>query len=260
MLKKLKFWILLLTFILGVSNNSSAHFLTLITEDFYKSKQGQTKIEILFTHPIERGPHMAFEIMESALICGEEKHSLKFEKKELKSLKGVKGNSYTGVFSIKKPSLCFFYVKQEPYFEASEGKFIQQTAKAIFSFYGLEEGWDKPLGLPVEIIPYVKPFALYEGNTFVGRVLVDGKPAANVEVEVEFLNLSGIKPPHEGFVPQVVKTDEEGYFIYTFPFPGLWGFSAITEKGGFKGKDGKEYPLEQDGVFWLKVYPKPRTK
>ena len=261
MLRSFKFFFLVLLFMIGIYKKASAHFLTIITDDFYKAEpKGAFKLEILFTHPIEQGPHMPFDLSESALICGEERHSIKFEKKALKPVKGVKGNSFEGLISPKKPSLCFFYFKQEPYFEASEGKFIQQIAKAIFSFYGLEEGWDKPLGLPVEIVPYVKPFALYEGNTFIGRVFIDGMPASEVEIEVEYYNTLGLNSPHSGFVPQVIKTDERGYFAYTFPFPGLWGFSAITERGKLKGKDGKDYPLELDGVFWVKVYPKPRKK
>ncbi|MEZ0343754.1 MAG: DUF4198 domain-containing protein [Caldimicrobium sp.] len=261
MLKLIKLLFFLLCFTFGYSQIALAHFLTIFSEDFYIQEPSKAvKIEILFTHPIEQGPHMPFSLSENAMICGEEKLFLNLNKKELKPLKGVKGNSYILTFSSKKPSLCLFYVKQEPYFEASEGKFIQQIAKAVFSFYGLEEGWDKPLGLPVEIIPYVKPFALYEGNTFIGRVLIDGKPASNIEIEVEYYNTLGLKPPHAGFVPQVVKTDEDGFFSYTFPFPGLWGFSALTERGTIKGKDEKDYPLELDGVFWLKVYPKPKKR
>jgi len=237
---------------LSFAKVSQAHFLTLLTEDYFQAEpKGSVKVEILFTHPIEQGPHMSFKIEEKGLICGKEKLEVNLKEK---------APGYLATFQIKKPSLCQFYVKQAPYFEASESKFIQQIAKGIFSFYGIQEGWDEPLGLPVEIIPLVKPFALYEGNTFKGRVLIDGKPAPNVEVEVEFYNRSKLKPPHEGFIPQVVKTDENGYFEYTFPFPGLWGFSAITERGTLKGKDGKDHPHELDGVLWVKVYPRPKAK
>ena len=39
----------------------------------------------------------------------------------------------------------------------------------------------------IEIIPMIKPFALYAGNLFQGKVLHNGKPASNVEVEVELI-------------------------------------------------------------------------
>lgn len=261
MLKIIKFLFLIIFFMFGFYYKALAHFLTIITDDFYiYEPKSPVKFKILFTHPIEQGPHMSFDLSESSLICGDEKHSIKFEKKQLKSLKGTKGNSFEGLIYPKGPSLCLFYAKQEPYYEASEGKFIQQIAKAVISFHGLEEGWDRALNLPVEIIPYVKPFAIYEGNTFIGRVLIDGKPASDIEIEVEYYNTLGFTPPHAGFIPQVIKTDENGFFAYTFPFPGLWGFSAITQRATLKGKDGKDYPLELDGVFWLKVYPKPKRR
>ena len=31
---------------------------------------------------------------------------------------------------------------------------------------------DRPVGLPVEIVPLSRPFGLYAGNTFRGKVLV----------------------------------------------------------------------------------------
>lgn len=232
-----------------------AHFLTLLTDDFYITQAKRPlELRVMFTHPIEQGPHMPFQIEEGFFVCGDSKRSLAF--KDI-SRKGI---LYGTTLSQEKPALCQLYIKPRPYFEKSEAKFIQQITKGIFSFLGLEEGWDSALGLPVEIIPQVKPFALYEGNIFKGRVLVNGQPAKNIEVEVEFWNDRNLKTPHEGFIPQVVKTDEEGFFEYNIPWAGLWGFSAITEGGTIRGEDGKEYPLELDGVFWVKVYPRPERK
>lgn len=252
---RLSFFFKIFALIIFLQSPAWAHFLTLLTDDFYiKQPKKPFELKVMFTHPIEQGPHMPFGIEESAIICGASKNVLSF-----KSLNS-QNTAYMSTLIQEKPAICQLYVKQKPYFEKTESRYIQQIAKGIFSHAGLEEGWDSPLGLPVEIIPQVKPFALYEGNTFKGRVLINGKPAENIEVEIEFWNSKGLKTPHEGFIPQVVKTDKEGYFEYTFPWAGLWGFSAITEAGVIKGENGKEYPLELDGVFWVKVYPKPMEK
>lgn len=249
------FIIKVFTLIILFQSSTWAHFLTLLADEFYMTATRKPlELKVLFTHPIEQGPYMPFQIEESAVVCGGSKKVLTFKRVDSKNI------SYSTTLIQEKPAMCQIYVKQKPYFEKSEAKYIQQIAKGIFSHAGLEEGWDSSLNLPVEIIPLVKPFALYEGNTFKGRVLVNGKPAGNIEVEIEFWNSKGLKTPHEGFIPQVVKTDKEGYFEYTFPWAGLWGFSAITEAGVIKGENGKEYPLELDGVFWVKVYPKLMEK
>lgn len=252
--------ILLILIVFFFSSKAYAHFLTLLSDDFFISNPKPVKVEVLFTHPIEQGPHMSFHIESSYITCSGVKKSLEFKERHLPPVKGVKGKSYNTILNITEPSLCNVIVIQSPYFEKSEQKYIQQIAKGVFSFYGLEEGWDNPLGLPVEIVPLIKPFALYEGNTFKGRVLVDGKPASGIEIEVEFWNEKHFKVPHNGFLPQVIKSDDNGYFEFTFPWAGLWGFSVITEKGTFKSPNYGEHPLELDGVFWLKVYPKPKGK
>ncbi len=255
-----KFLFVLLTILFLVSS-VNAHFLVLIPEyDVIEKGRKSVTLEAKFTHPMEGGPHMEFNIAESAFFVKGEKYTLNWQKKLIPSTKGSlkKVSMYTGSITINKPGIYRIFVNSSPYFESSEGKYIQQMAKVIISALGIEEGWDEPIGLKVEIIPLVKPFGLWEGNTFKGRVLIDGKPAKNIEVEVEYMNTKGIKPPVESLITQVVKTDENGYFEYTIPWAGWWGFSAVTEQGSIKGPDNKEYPLEIDGVIWVKAYPKPK--
>ncbi|MCS7279480.1 MAG: DUF4198 domain-containing protein [Thermodesulfobacteriaceae bacterium] len=242
-------------------SSTKAHFLVLIPEkDVIEKGKGVVNLEARFTHPMEGGPNMEFSIMESAFFIKEERNSLNWQRKSIPVTKGStkKVSMYTGSLNFSKPGIYQVFVTSSPYFESSEGKYIQQIAKVILSVFGIEEGWDRPLGLKVEIVPLVKPFGLWEGNTFKGRVLIEGKPAKNVEVEVEYLNTKGVKPPVDSLITQVVKTDEMGYFEYTIPWAGWWGFSAITEKETIKGADGKVYPLEVGGVIWVRAYPKPK--
>lgn len=238
-----------------------AHFLVLIpdTDNVEKNKK-EISLEARFTHPMEGGPNMPFKILDSGVFVRGEKINLNWEKKLIPSTKGSsqKVPMYTTVLKITKPGVYQIYVDPEPYFEPSEEKYIKQITKVLVQAFGLEEGWDAPIGLKAEIIPLIKPFAIWEGNTFRGQVLIDGKPAGNIEVEVEYLNTKNVKAPYDSFVTQVVKTDENGYFEYAIPWAGWWGFSAIGDGGKIKGEDGKEYPLELDAVIWVKAYPKPK--
>ncbi len=261
MSKVLKSIILSFLVILSSTSLAIAHFLVLVPDtDNVEGGKREVRLEARFTHPMEGGPNMTFEILDSGAFVRGEKVNLNWKKELIPSMKGSskKVPMYTTILKITKPGVYQIYVDPKPYFEPSEEKYIKQITKVIIQTMGLEEGWDEPLGLKAEIIPLVKPFAIWEGNTFKGQVLINGKPAGNIEVEVEYLNTKGVKAPYESFITQVVKTDENGYFEYTIPWAGWWGFSALGDGGMVKGEDGKEYPLELDAVIWVKAYPKPK--
>lgn len=246
--------------VLLVSAAAQAHFLVLKpSTDIVGGKSRVIKLEAKFTHPMEGGPNMPFTIIDSGAVINGKKYKLEWKKIMIPAMKGShkKVPMYEASFKVKRPGVYQFYVNPEAYFEPAEEKFIKQITKVCVEAFGLEEGWDKRLGLQAEIVPLTKPFALWEGNTFRGRVFINGKPAANIEVEVEYLNTKGVKPPADPFVTQVVKTDKEGYFEYTIPWAGWWGFSALGD-GGMKEYKGKRYPVELDAVIWVKAYPKPK--
>jgi len=120
-----------------------------------------------------------------------------------------------------------------------------------------EEGWDRPVGLPVEIIPLTRPYGLWAGNCFTGQVMMRGKPVPGAEVEVEFFNPKGErKVPAGPFVTQVVKADANGVFTYTMPWGGWWGFAALLSDPKVKlKKDGKDKEVELGGVIWVYAAP-----
>jgi cobalt/nickel transport protein len=245
---------------LGISS-AQAHFLLLKPNKiFVEGSKRNIQIVAKFTHPMEGGPNMDFSIVKSGAFLKGKNFTLHWKEKWIKAIKGRshKVRMYVTSYKVRRPGVYQFFVVPAPYFEPAEEKFIQQITKVYVEAFGMEEGWDEPVGLKAEIVPLVKPFAIWEGNTFRGRVYFNGEPARNVEVEVEYLNTKGIKVPAEPFITQVVKTDENGYFEYTIPWAGWWGFSALGEGGKLKYKDGKEYPVELDAVIWIKAYPKPR--
>jgi len=233
--------------LLGLVIASNAHFLTFLPSTDNVSNKQQTKVEfdISFIHPFEQTgmtmekPQIFINSAKKPLALQE---TTKFEHKAWKS-------SYT----IKMPGVYKFFVQPQPYFEPAEEKFISHVPKIVISSFGLEDGWDEPLGLKYEIIPMVKPFGLYSGNLFQGKVLHNGKPASNVEVEVELYNEFGLKAPSDAHITQVVKTDDNGVFSFTMNHKGWWGFAALIEEGELK-HEGKNYPVENGALMWIKAY------
>ena len=244
-----------------ISPAAFAHFMLLKPSTDIVEGHRATKIEIeaKFTHPMEGGPNMPFKILKSGVVVNGHKEELHWKKVMIPAMKGSDKlvPMYKAEFKLRRPGVYKFYLYPSAYFEPAEEKFIQQITKVEVEGFGMEEGWNKPIGLKAEIVPLTRPFGLWEGNTFRGRVYFNGKPAANVRVEVEYLNTEGIKVPADAFVTQVVRTDKDGYFEYTIPWAGWWGFSAIGYGGKKRYKDGKLYPVELDAVMWVKAYPKP---
>jgi len=250
----------LMTTLLVLPIAAQAHFVVLKpSTDILEGNRRTITLEAKFTHPMEGGPNMDFEIVDSGAVINGRKMKLRWKEIKIPVMKGSskKVPSFKTEFKVRRPGVYQFYVDPKPYFEPTEGKFIKQIAKVYVEAFGLEEGWDRPIGLKAEVVPLTRPFGIWEGNTFRGRVFINGKPAANVDVEVEYLNPGNVEVPADAFVTQVIKTDENGYFVYTIPWAGWWGFSAIGDGGKLRHKDGKLYPVELDAVIWVKAYPKP---
>jgi len=227
---------------------AKAHFLTFIpsNDNISDQKNATVNFEIMFMHPFEQtGMTMEKPV---GVFLESKKNSLSLEKTEK-----YDHLSWNSNYKIKRPGVYKFFVEPKPYFEINEEKFISHVPKVIISAFGREDNWDEPLGLKYEIIPMTKPFGLYSGNLFQGKVLHNGKAASNVEVEVEFYNTLGLKAPTDAHITQVVKTDDNGIFSFVMNNKGWWGFAALIEEGSKKYK-GKEYPIENGALLWIKAY------
>ncbi len=268
---KRSFWLVLALWGFLFSGFARAHFLVLLPEgDLVTLERKAVALEIFFTHPMEGGPAMPLEkpLEVGVFVRGKRYDLLPFLKlyrrplyapwrEESSSQETVPAWRFT--YQCKCPGDHIFYVVPKPYFEPAEGVFIQQITKVVVNAFGAETGWDARVGLPVEIVPLVRPYGLWAGNIFCGRVLKGEKPVPGAEVEVEFLNDGSVKDVSGPFVTQVIKTDSAGEFCYAIPWAGWWGFAVLTE-GDPVRKGGKEYPLELDAVLWLRAYPKPVGK
>ena len=153
---------------LGLSLFVNAHFLTFLPNMDNVTDLKQTKIDfdISFIHPFEQSG-MTMEKPEVFVNSKENKLVLKETKK-------LEHKAWSSSFEVKTPAVYKFFVQPQPYFEPAEEKFISHVPKVIISSFGLEDSWDEPIGLKYEIIPMSKPFALYAGNLFQGKVLHDG--------------------------------------------------------------------------------------
>lgn len=155
--------------------------------------------------------------------------------------------------SIKRPGVYWFVMQPAPYWEQSEDIFIVHYTKTVVPAFGADDNWDRPLGLATEIIPLTRPFGNYQGNSFTGQVLLHGKPVAGTDVEVEYYNQDHqIKARTDSHITQQVKTDKNGYFTFTCPLTGWWGFAALnTAEKTLKGPDGQEKEVEIGAVLWI---------
>jgi cobalt/nickel transport protein len=244
---------------MAVAASASAHFAMIIPSTDVVGKDDKKEIEILvqFTHPFEGGPQMQMDKPEKfGVVIGDQCIDLAAALKEEK----IDGKSaWETTFKVNKPADYIFFTQPQPYWEPAEDKFIVHATKVIVDALAAEEGWDKPIaqtaGLPAEIVPLARPYSLYAGNVFAGKVLKAGKPAPDIDVEVEWWGKGKTKAATDLHVKQVVKTDANGVFSFGMPKPGWWGFSAIMEADAPIKRDGKDKKVELGAVIWVHAYP-----
>ncbi|MFW5614447.1 MAG: DUF4198 domain-containing protein, partial [Campylobacter hyointestinalis] len=179
---------------------ASAHFGVVIPSNstIDDPSQAKEKITYKFTHPFEGMMMNLDKPIEAGVFVNGKKEIIS----NLVEKKDGKMSYYEAEYNVKNPGIYQFYMDPKPYFEPAENIFIRHITKTVVDAYGYGEGWDEQIGLKTEIIPLTRPYALYKGNIFSGKVLYKGKPAKNTIVEVEYLNLKGLKAPGEDYITQ----------------------------------------------------------
>ncbi len=246
----------LLSFMLLQALPAWAHFGVVVPDRNLVGKDGPRSVEldIRFWHPMEN-QGMNLEKPKLEAVSGGKRQDMSSSLTEA-TVDGKK--AWKASCPVKSPGVITYTMTPPPYWEPAEDKFIIHLTKTVVSAFGDEEGWDKPVGMKVEIVPMSKPFALYAGNAFTGKALFKGKPLTNAEVEVEFYNRDGsVKAPAEAYVTQTVKTDANGVFTYAAPWAGWWGFAALADDDAKMKKDGKDKSVELGGVIWVYFHPLP---
>lgn len=241
--------------LLSVSAAAWSHFLILTPERESITGDADTAVamEILFTHPMAGGPamEMASPKRFGVMIRGEKTDLLS----SLRPIKVQDKTAYTAQVKVERPGDHIYYVEPSPYFEPAEQKMIIHYTKVIVDGMGAQDGWDQLVGLPVEIEPLVRPYGLWTGNVFRGIVRHNGEPVKFATIEVEYRNQGGkVQLPGEAFETQVIKTDQNGVFVYAMPRAGWWGFAALVDgPEQMANGDGKMVDVELGGLMWVHV-------
>jgi uncharacterized GH25 family protein len=96
----------------------------------------------------------------------------------------------------------------------------------------------QPTGAGLELVPITHPNDLVAGDTGSFKLLLDGKPAAGVEVVV----IPGGVRYRGNLADMRVTTDADGKFAVKWPQPGMYWINASTGSGGAQGMGGGMAP------------------
>ncbi|MFP4476530.1 MAG: DUF4198 domain-containing protein [Desulfatibacillaceae bacterium] len=241
-----------------------AHFQMIYTPESALEKGGDIPLRLVFTHPFEAGHTMDMGTPEEFYVVRKGKTTDllgSLEPIQWRSLDNS-GKAYAATHKIRGMGDNVFVVVPSPYFEANEDAYIQQITKVVVNSGGLPTDWDAKIGLPAEVVPLDKPYALWTGMVFRGTVMGGGKPVPHAEIEVEYLNHEplvdknafashpAVEAPQDSFVTMGIKANANGEFSFGIPRAGWWGFCALGA-GPADSHKGKE--LSQDAVIWVQA-------
>ncbi len=264
-----------LAFLVLVTSFASAHFLMIYTPDSVV-EGSEVPFTIVFTHPFNAGHTMNIGENEAGEVKGFEEFFSVHKGKKTDVTAALEEITFT---SLENSGTAFeLTLKKDngyrgggdwamvgvpaPYYEGSEDIYIQQITKFLINKGDIATDWDARVaeGYP-EILPFVKPYAVWVGGVFRGMVVdCDGNPVPEAEIEVEYINYDvdmagkkftgSPKIEKEGHGAAVIIADDQGNFSFVPPKAGYWGFAALGA-GGEKTFDGKE--LSQDAVLWIEA-------
>lgn len=250
--------VLLLTLTAGAAH---AHFQLLYTPEVNLDNPKTVPVKLIFWHPMENGHVMNMEQPEQFfyIFKGEKVDLSKTLKPIVFSGKDNQAKAFEADVNIRRNGDYIFVLQPAPYYEKNEDAYIQQITKSYVNKGGIPSGWEKAVGLPTEIVPFNKPTNVLVGSTFTAQVLTEGKPAAGVEIEIEYLaappDVKANRPSSKKSAAAkggalVAVTDANGVFTFGIPKEGFWGFAALGS-GPQKEYQGKE--LSQDAVIWIRA-------
>ncbi|MCD4718523.1 MAG: DUF4198 domain-containing protein [Desulfobacula sp.] len=254
--------------ILAMSIPASAHFQMIYTPDAALNKGGKIPLALVFTHPFEAGHTMDMGKPEQFFVVRSRGENAPKKIDLLDTLKPItwtsltnSGNAWETTYSARGGDHIFCLVP-DPYWEANESFYIKQNTKVIINVGGEPGAWMEPVGIPTEIVPLAKPYDRWTGNVFQGQVLLNGKPVANAEIEIEYLNHKPLlnkkafakearaTAPQDAFILQTIFANKNGVFTFGIPKAGWWGFAALDLDPDYTHKGKK---CSRDAVIWIKA-------
>ncbi len=260
-----KTWIVLIGLLAVImAAPAVAHFQMIYTPEAALVQGSEIPLKLVFTHPFEAGHTMDMGTPERFFVVRKDKKEDLLQK--LKAITWTSltnsGKAYETIYKLRGMGDNVFCLIPSPYFEKEEDCYIQQITKMIVNTGGFPTDWDKQIGLPAEIVPLDKPYALWTGNVFRGIVMSNGKPVPYAEIEVEYMNHqplmdqnafakeSEAEAPQDAFVTMTIKANVNGEFTFGIPRAGWWGFCAL---GVGPVREHKDKELSQDAVIWVQA-------
>ncbi len=242
------------------AGQASAHFGMVIPDQhIIDQDKKQTTLTLSFSHPFENvGMDLAQPKKFTVTVGGKSTDLLA----TLTPATVMDHKAWQSTYNFTRPGVYQFVMEPAPYWEPAEDLSIIHYTKTIIPAFGDDTGWDAPVGLPTEIVPLLRPFGNYVGNSFSGQVLLKGQPVAGAEVEVEFYNQGNkLQPKSDYHITQVIKADGNGIFNFSCPLVGWWGFAALNEADyTLKNPEGKEKGVELGAVLWLYLDELPEAR
>ena len=179
---------------------------------------------------------------------------------------GQMRKSYEVSYTPAAPGDYYLCLEGPAYYIAEEQVFWQDYVKQPCHVMAAK-GWDKPVGLEVELVPLTRPYGWPAGSVFKAQAFFKGKPLKNAAVEIEKFNGAHVpkdKLPkdrlgedNEPLITRVLKTDNQGYLVCSLDSPGWWVISVSVEDGK-KFQDGQPCPVEKRGCLWVYMEPAAR--
>ncbi len=245
-----------------------AHFLITVPSrgGGYGVRGQETSFWLLFGHPFE-GILYDLKVPRAYMINPSgQKESLSLVRIEVKDYaSGKKRFGYRASYLPTRRGDYLLCVVSQPYLNEEEGVVWQDHIKVPFHVQ-VEKGWENRCGFTLEMVPLTRPYGLRVGQVLRGRVLLQGKPAAGVTIEVEKFNgfyIPDEKLPVDAYgrindplITQTLVTDEEGYFVVGFPEAGWWVVNASVSAGKTHYAN-RTFPLVIRSGMWIYVFPSP---
>ena len=250
-----------------------SHFQLLYTPDAALTESHALPLALVFSHPFNNGYTMNMGEPEAFYVISQ--RGSETAPREIDLLQYLEPVTWSGVDSAAAAYVAYpprnvtrslgdytFVLHPSPYYEEAEDKYIQQITKTVINVGGIPGNWDKPLGLPVEIVPLDKPYANWVGGVFRAVVLAEGQPVPHAEIEVEYLNHepqieqhrfsanAKVIPPQNSFITLSIRANAQGEVTIGLPKAGWWGICALDLDNEIKHN---EKDLSLDAVLWIKA-------
>jgi cobalt/nickel transport protein len=140
-----------------------------------------------------------------------------------------------------------------PEVEERDRQIVKDHAKVVLHVLS-QNGWDRAVGQPLEVVPLTRPYGLRAGSAFHARVLLRGKPLEGAQVEIEKMNPAppGKDLPEDEFITRTARTAPDGTLITSLDAKGWWAILVKT-KDGKETVNGTEYSVELRSTLWVYV-------